>query len=629
MSAPSKKEVFEIVNGISAAPCSPTQKSESFAITTLRYLLDKDRKKLDRVVYEFSEQDKKPNTDGKIQILNENQAPTCTLEVQIKKIRDNHEERPRVYCSKTIFGYANRPTLNPVLLIGVDIDHEMAYWIRIDISLAEQYLKQLKKNKKEILIELPINNCINGKNFEYIQKWETIYNTHLVRMQKYDELEEAYSLLKARANPIIGRQTPDIIAIHRHLDQLNHLLDTKFNIIKRIFFPYSWKVGFAYSKFDANSVTYTHYPIPSNKNDIQIKVIDETLEKELRKIRHIMVFDSKNNRILKNPNRVAKDFVTSKITTVLKNHLLDHQCNKILATEYVIAFIDHFSLQMGLEKKNTYSIAEIEFGFFKYLPVWTKIAYQNITVRNRLYRGGYHDPESYLIHILPKERPSIDEKVRKELAEKTEPEGFSLGNERYPFGIFLQMFTYLKAVNVEEISRIYEEKDPQRYRQESCSIYNVYSQKNLEKNLNLLLINIQGVYSSIIKKNFPLLKKELPIFNGGNLIIVVYDLPEICPPMGPFPMWTIYYLKSENFDQTVEIKILDLEKFRNDPAFSVLGSKYEKFRYNGKTYTLFMRKHDLINPVYGDTPLFDLLYDLINDTLTDFLKINETDNFQN
>jgi hypothetical protein len=609
MSDPSKKNVFEIVNGISAAPYSPTQKAESFAITTLRNLLDEDRKKLDRVVHDFSEQDKIPNTDGRIQILNENLAPLCTLEVQIKKIRDNHEKRPRVYCSKTIFGYANRPTLNPVILIGVDIHNKKAYWIRIDNTLAEQYQRQLEKNKDGLLIDLPNSNCIDGDNLDYIKKWEEIYNTQLVGMERKDELEEAYSLLKAHANPIIGRQTPDIIAIHRHLDQLNHLLDTKFNIVKRIFFPYSWKVGFAYSKFDANSVTYTHYPIPSNKNDIQIKVIDETLEKELRKIRHIMVFDSKNNRILKNPNRVAKDFVASKITTVLKNHLLDHQCNKILATEYVIAFIDHFSLQMSLEKKNTYSIAEIEFGFFKYLPVWTKIAYQNITVRNRLYRGGYHDPESYLIHIPPKERPSIDEKVRKELAEKTEPEGFSLGNERYPFGIFLQMFTYLKSVNVEEISRIYEEKDPQRYRQESCSIYNVYSQENLEKNLNILLINIQGVYSSIIKKNFPLLEKELPIFFGGNLIIVVYNLPVICPPMGPFPTCTVYYLKSDDLDQDLEVKIFNLEQIRNDPSLSILEACHGSFQYNGKKYKIILREPISIDIVYSDTPLFEFLYD--------------------
>lgn len=628
MSGPSKKEVLEVVNEIPAARYSPTQKPESFAITTLRYLLDEDRKKLDKVVHDFSEQDKIPNTDGRIQILNENQAPICTLEVQIKKIRDNHEERPRVYCSKTIFGYANRPTLNPVLLIGVDIHQKKAYWIQIDNSLAEQYQRQLEENKDEILIVLPVGNRISGENLDYIQKWEEIYNTHLFRVKNSDEREKAFSLLKSQANPIIGRQNPDIIAIHQHLDQLNHLLDTKYNIIKKIFYPDSWKLGFAYSKFDANSVTYTHYPIPSNKNDIQIKIIDENLEKELKKISHMMIFDSKNNQILKSPYGVAKEFVNSKIDIMLKNHLLNHQGNQILANEYVIAFIDHFSLQMGLEKKNTYSIAEIEFGFFNYLPVWTNIAYRHLKNPRLFFPGGYHDPESYLVHISEKERPIIDEQVRKQLNENKEFVSDALGNKRYPFGIFLQMFTYLKSINIKEISRIYEQKDYKRYRQESCSAFNVYSPENLEKNLTTILKNIQNVYSTIIKKNFPLLEKELSIFNGANLIVVVYDLPEICPPMGPFPMWTIYYLKSGKLDEDIEIKIMDLKKFSSEPSFSVLGANHKHLQHNGKDFTLSIRKYGPMNSVYSDTPLFDLMYDLINDALIDFLKLNKNDDFQ-
>jgi len=628
MPEPSKIEVLEVVNEISAAQYSTTQKPEVFAITTLRYLLDEDRKKLDKIVHNFSEQDKIPDIDGRIQVLNENRAPICTLEVQIKKIQDRHEKRPRVNCSKTIFGYANRPTLNPVLLIGVDIHQKKAYWIRIDNSLAEQYQKQLKVNKKKILIELPIGNCINGKNLDYIQKWEEIYNSHLFRMTNYDNLERAFSLLKSHANPIIGRQNSDIIAIHQHLDQLNYLLDTKYNIVKRIFYPNSWKLGFAYSKFDATFATYTHYPIPSNKNEIQIKIIDENLERELKKINHVLIIASSNNPILINPYGKAKEFVSSKIDIILKNHLLDHQVNQILANEYLIAFIDHFYLQMGLEKKDAYSIAEIEFGFFNYLPIWTNITYHQIKAPQLFYQRGYHDPESYLVHISEIERPHIDEQVRKQLIEHKEVVTDALGNTRYPFGIFLQMLTYLKSNNIKEISRIYEEKDYNRHRNESCSVFNVYTPNELEKNLSAVLKNIQNVYSSIIKKNFPLLVKELPIFNGANLIIIVYYLPEICPPMGPFPKWTIYYLKSEKLDEGIEIIILDLKKFHGDPSFSILENMPEHFLHNEKNYALFMRTSDVMNSVYSDTPLFDLMYDLIKDALIEFLKINENSDFQ-
>jgi hypothetical protein len=141
-------------------------------------------------------------------------------------------------------------------------------------------------------------------------------------------------------------------------------------------------------------------------------------------------------------------------------------------------------------------------------------------------------------------------------------------------------------------------------------------------------MNIQNIYSSVIKKNFHLLEKELSIFNGATLIVVVYDAPEICPPMGPFPSWTIYYLKSDKLDANLEIKILNLREFHDDPSYSVLESIPQQFQHNGKNYTIFMRTSDVMNSVYSETPLFDLMYRLIKDALTEFSKINENDDVQ-
>jgi hypothetical protein len=221
----------------------------------------------------------------------------------------------------------------------------------------------------------------------------------------------------------------------------------------------------------------------------------------------------------------------------------------------------------------------------------------------------------------------IDEQIRKHLMENRKIVLNSLGNKDYPFGIFLQMFTYLKSINIKEISRIYEEKDYQRHRHESCSNFNVYSPDKLEKNLTTILENIQNVYSSIIKKNFPMLVKELPIFNGANLVVVIYNLPEMCPPMGPFPTWTIYYLKSDKSDDNTEIKIMDLKKLSGESLFFSLTS-HKYLQYNGKNYTLLGRDYGPMESVYSDTPLFDLMYIFINRALNDFIKKNENDEFQ-
>jgi hypothetical protein len=125
-----------------------------------------------------------------------------------------------------------------------------------------------------------------------------------------------------------------------------------------------------------------------------------------------------------------------------------------------------------------------------------------------------------------------------------------------------------------------------------------------------------------------LLKDELPIFGGANLIVVVYDLPEICPPMGPFPMWTLFYLKSENLNDNMEIKVMNSKIYISDPNFSVIGSHHETFEFNGKKYRLYAKQNGVMELLYSDTPLFNFLYSLVENELYSYLKKNSNNEFQ-
>jgi hypothetical protein len=598
----------------SPARYSPTQKSEAIAISTLQNLLDKDRQDINKIVYSFNSQDKKPDIDGNIIILNENGAPLCTLEVQVKKIKDKDENNLKIQCPLSLFGYANGPTLNPVLLIGVNTHNNIAYWIHINRTLFDVVCARIKESQKTIVLNFDKSHIIDGVNRKYIEKWQEIYYHNQLKFTNYEilqakfkSIEEAYSLLKQFSNPLIGTQQPELVFIHRYLDRLNYLLDTKYQIVKKIYFRDSWKVGLAYQNFTEESSTYSHYPIQYDMNDVQIKLIDD---KWINKSNYDLISTSHHNPIIQDPTAHATKYIHEKVQTIVKNRLLDHRVNEKLSNEYVIAFLDKFHLQMGLEEKDVYTIEEIETGFFKYLPLWTDEAFQFIKTPHLLTGRGYHDPGSYIVYIPPKERDLIHQRVEKRLLEGDEIPSIRLGNREYPFGIFMQMFTYLKSINLNKVSRIYEKKDYFRHRDVSNSIFNVYSEKAFEDTLSIVLENIKEIYPSIVRRNFPFFAENSLLFQGANLIIVTFEFREICPPMGPFHSIRMYFLKSLIPNDTIIVDLFKQELIKKNPDFLGLNHKPYEIEYNENRYKLLIN-FGITDEIFSDTPCFDLLYKLL------------------
>jgi hypothetical protein len=95
------------------APYSNTDTAESESVTTMRVLLDPSREKAD-----LKERDKFPNTDGYLELVDEQGLPCGKVEIQIKKIDPGGVSGS---CPVRLVGYAKVTTL-PVILVGVDPD---------------------------------------------------------------------------------------------------------------------------------------------------------------------------------------------------------------------------------------------------------------------------------------------------------------------------------------------------------------------------------------------------------------------------------------------------------------------------------------------------------------------------
>ena len=109
------------------APYPPNSTEELEAITTFEGLLDKRF-----VMPHLNKFDKVPNTDGHIEIVDEERRPLGKLEVQVRKIPDGETSYS---CPVQLVAYSQTISL-PFLLVCVDVGSRKAYFRHLDLKQA-------------------------------------------------------------------------------------------------------------------------------------------------------------------------------------------------------------------------------------------------------------------------------------------------------------------------------------------------------------------------------------------------------------------------------------------------------------------------------------------------------------
>ena len=114
--------------------------------------------------------DKYPNTDGILDITDEDGVPIGKVDIQLKTLSPKNYSKPRFQCDKRFFAYcANSPL--PVILVVINIKEKTAYWRHIDRETLEEVSREIKSNSYSLLI--PQKNCIDRENRHYIGKRNT------------------------------------------------------------------------------------------------------------------------------------------------------------------------------------------------------------------------------------------------------------------------------------------------------------------------------------------------------------------------------------------------------------------------------------------------------------------------
>jgi len=511
----------------------------------------------------------------------------------------------------------------PVFLIVVDDTEQIFYWVypkeqiedlielpdykSIRIYKSNNFDKSLKTLPKEI-------NSVVDDYYKKYSKYDSV-NKELQKIKKINEL------LSENKNPAFGISKDYFVKIHKFLDVLNYFLDNKFKLVKRIFYDNCWKIGFAYHEFEYKKVVFTLYPISFKMNDIQIKEVDDKLKKKIKPYGLIGHFTE--NPIINNPKNFALDVIQSNMSQILQENLLSHKNNLFLVNEFIIAFIDKFHIQMGLQEKDEYTLSEMETGFNQYMPIWIEEALKIPHVT--LGRMRYVDPDFLISQIMKDERQKIDTQVRKRLTENEYVKyPFILGNKKLLMRVFVESLEILKNEGITNIKRIYRKQDFNRLRKcKSHLKWNVYSVADLEENLKIFFKNLPTAFNDVINENFPLLKKEMDFFKKFNRILVVFDAKEKYEN-GESPIVKIYYLVDPD-EKSDKIDIYkEGEKEIPKVIYSVFGGM---LKLNGKMCKVIEWDTDAnFHFIFDEIPLSNYIYHILEKRFEEYFKILKSNN---
>jgi hypothetical protein len=606
-----------------AAPYGNTDELETEAVDILKNLLNHKYIKSD-----LRERDKMPNIDGYLELVDESRVPQGKLEVQIKRMPKGNIVRPRQLFPISLIDYAENSTNNPVIFISVDCINEVAYWHEVSNSCLSAYSEQIANNIDQFILHFPPHNVIEPKSSKYIQAWQEIFRKRNAKFRDYDILRKQNNELRERSDPLLGEMRPEFENLHSFIDATNQLIESKFSLIKRNLFNNCWKLGISYSNYSDKQITFGLYPIPTGKNDLQIKQLPKDLRSRPipEEIRTIHSFYS-NNPLHTQPNQHAEVVVQGYVKNILDYRLLTHTGSDFLAREYLFALIDKFPIPLGIEEKERYRVDEISHAFFVHLPFWLDEASQYI-LRNpskfslrMIFRHEYLDPELIDPYIDGEVRAAIEENIQRRIEDGEKIPHVYMGNEKIRFGLVNELVNYVSLDPSREITRVYPKRIFERASKGSGWIWDTYTKEEFGAAIRTFFENFPSVYNFILAQNFYEIAEDISILHGVSKIVIFYNFSENWS-LGKSPSYEFFYLKGDESPEIPEVNVLPGEAREMYSNLSFSKAITENITVDEMQYRVGPCGWSVCNFLFNDTPMMNFVYDSLGDDIKRYFKRN-------
>lgn len=602
----------KIINA-NPAPYPKTSTPEYMSVVTLINILDKNRTRFDLNIL-----DKFPNTDGIFEIVTEDQIPIGKLDIQVKILEKKNFKNPKYQCQKDFLAFCQESIL-PVILIVVNTETEVAYWIHVSRSVIETLSKKIKGDSVNLLI--PNTNIISKTDTKYIDNWITILETYITRLINYDDIEKELLEIKVRkevlekiTNPALGVEKPYFRELHFFLDHYNDLLNRDFQIIKNIFYSEYWKIGIAYSKYEDKHLQYSLYPISYFNNDIQIKEIDQSKVNGqmnfLNSVGHYTDNPIKNNSL-----EYAYKYIIKDLKKIVDGRAL-LPINKFIALEYIIAFIDKNHELLGLdEKKETYTLKEIEYAITEFIPMICDLAYPNSKTEISIDEDYPVDIDSFRWQVMPKQMQRWVKVAKQKTSNGERPSReYKFYSKDFNLEYFYKLIMHLKHLGIDVIKRPYPIKTyPNKT---SYFMSEVFNKEQVKEMVTTIFEELPGIYDQFIEDFFPNIYNKIKYFAHFNKLIINIETSEVQRGTGIVFM----YLKNTSNSDEKKIEVyMDNEK---SPIKWQDLHKYWKqnILIEDNEYKVLNSSSSFLENIYYETPMLDFLYDTLKHQLEDYLK---------
>lgn len=386
-------------------------------------------------------------------------------------------------------------------------------------------------------------------------------------------------------------------------------------------------MGIAYAEYSPDALSYFLYPIKSTVNDVVIKKLNPDIFKPSRPAPPGSTWHI-GNPIEHNPRDYAKGLIKKRIDKILKDKLLDHTGIVTLAREYLFAYVNKYTPQLGLSKKDSYTIKELEEAFFNYHPRWLSTARKVLATHSNAVAKGQpldtaasdiapYDPNHFAFLGEPILQ-EIQQQVTSQMEANAAIPVLMLTGDKLSPAIFASMLHFVKRKGLKKVVRLYKPKDP-AYLESTKSNYSwdLYSPAARLYNTKRATTRLQATYNKIISNNFPEISRQLAFVEPGHRLIYVYDSAENVGGPKPPPGAKSYEIVADNIHAQNRPTFLLAEEHTIDTKVS--NSKW-LLNIDGEEYELITISGTGVDIWFSDTPLFDMVYERLKEAVDEHLK---------
>ena len=161
-----------IVKQANMAIHSPAASTDSAAVGLVKFILGNHGE----IAIRLHDYDTWPNTDGHIEVLDDDRQPMGIIWAQAKGLPENHNLK--FSCPTGLFEFARQN--EPIFLFGVDLNEEKVYWNYYD----EDAVAELKyAGKKTLTVAFDPGRSFTKRDTSYVAAWKQLVTDRKAKIQ--------------------------------------------------------------------------------------------------------------------------------------------------------------------------------------------------------------------------------------------------------------------------------------------------------------------------------------------------------------------------------------------------------------------------------------------------------------